>query len=427
LEIDAGATLQLEGSDAVDAPAITGETNAGTINLPGKYTIKTAWHFSDDGRSGKSVKDLSVSATAEDTSSQSTSADNGFVVSSPFAATLSGNGDSSAPALLSTPSLALPQQSAAPYIPPPINNPSGQSVFPFKPNLDHHAMALSSDLSREHSAHPSKPNSDHQASADPEIKDIAKDQPLQHPADNLPHGPVQHADNGSPAVTEGAHPAHPHFDGNHPANPKFADDGSAHPGKVPHDPPTALSSDLSGDSAQPFKPNSDHHASAGPGINDIAKDQHPADNLPHGPAQHADNGSPTVTDGAHPAHPHFDANQPDSFKFADNDSTDPEIKDIAKDHPLQHPADNLAHGPAQLAYNGSPTDDSFKFADNGSTHPGTIKPDTIEIDPITAAEIKHLLDTPDADAVSALDPTHAPAPQDMTKVQVPYQGDFHFA
>jgi hypothetical protein len=29
--------------------------------------------------------------------------------------------------------------------------------------------------------------------------------------------------------------------------------------------------------------------------------------------------------------------------------------------------------------------------------------------------------------VSALDPTHAPAPQDMTKVQVPHQGDFHFA
>jgi hypothetical protein len=31
-----------------------------------------------------------------------------------------------APARLSTRSLALPQQSAAPYIPPPINNSSGQ-------------------------------------------------------------------------------------------------------------------------------------------------------------------------------------------------------------------------------------------------------------------------------------------------------------
>jgi hypothetical protein len=174
---------------------------------------------------------------------------------------------------------------------------------------------LSSDLSEDHSAHPFKPNSDHHASADPEIKDIAKD--------HLP----QHADNGPPAVTEGAHPAHPHSDGDHPANPKFADDGSDHPGKVPHDPPTALSSDLSEDhSAHPYKPNSDHHPSADPEIKDIAKDhlpQHAADNLPHGPAQHADNGSPAVTDGAHPAHPHSDGNQPANPKFADDGSAHP--------------------------------------------------------------------------------------------------------
>jgi hypothetical protein len=40
--------------------------------------------------------------------------------------TTRGSSGSYAPARLSTPSLPLPQQSAAPYIPPPINNPSGQ-------------------------------------------------------------------------------------------------------------------------------------------------------------------------------------------------------------------------------------------------------------------------------------------------------------
>jgi hypothetical protein len=237
LEIDAGATLQLEGSDAVDAPVIADETNAGAINLPGNYTIKTAWHFSDDGRGGKSVQDPSVSATGEDTSAQSTSADNAFTVSSPFAATLSGNGD--------------------------------YSALPFMTNWDHHA------------------------SASPDINDIAKGL-LQHPADTLFHMPAQLADNGSPTVSDGAHPAHPHFDENQPASFKFADDGSSHPGPVPHDPPplAALSSDFSEDhSAHSFKPNSDHHASADREISDVAKDnlpQHAADNLPHGPAQHAD-------------------------------------------------------------------------------------------------------------------------------------------
>jgi hypothetical protein len=52
----------------------------------------------------------------------------------------------------------------------------------------------------------------------------------------------------------------------------------------------------------------------------------------------------------------------------------------------------------------------------------------IKIDPTTIAEIKHLLDiAPDTNAVNTLDPTHGTAPQDMTKVQAPYQGDFHFA
>jgi hypothetical protein len=40
--------------------------------------------------------------------------------------TTRGSGGSYAPARLSPPSLGLPQQSAAPYIPPPVNNPSAQ-------------------------------------------------------------------------------------------------------------------------------------------------------------------------------------------------------------------------------------------------------------------------------------------------------------
>jgi hypothetical protein len=313
--------------------------------------------------------------------------------------------------------------------------------------------ALSSDLSEDHSAHSFKPNSDHHASADREISDVAKDNLPQHAADNLPHGPAQHADNGppavtegahpahphsdgnqpanpkfaddgsahpgngSPAVTDGAHPAHPHFDANQPANPKFADDGSAHPGKVPHDPPTALSSDLSGEPAHPFKPNSDHHASADREISDVAKDnlpQHAADNLPHGPAQHADNGPPAVTEGAHPAHPHFD-----NFKFADDDSA----------HLVSG-----EHGPAAPAlaktFDGpDPGSDQFIFGKSFDHEPpADLKSDVPEIDHAKNDEIQELLDIAHhSNPVSPLDPTHAPAPQDMTKVQVPHQGDFHFA
>jgi hypothetical protein len=40
--------------------------------------------------------------------------------------TARGSGGLYAPAPLSPPSLGLPQQSAAPYIPPPVNNPSAQ-------------------------------------------------------------------------------------------------------------------------------------------------------------------------------------------------------------------------------------------------------------------------------------------------------------
>jgi hypothetical protein len=125
---------------------------------------------------GAILSDQPASATGEDTLAQSSSADNHVIVGSPFTETLSGNSDSSA--------------------------------FLFKTNLDHHIT-------------------------DPEINFA------QNNANNLLHLPARPEDNGVHAVTDGAHPVHPHFDVTQLASFKFADDGSAHPGTVvPHDSPT---------------------------------------------------------------------------------------------------------------------------------------------------------------------------------------------
>src|SRR5262249_54370510 len=192
------------------------------------HATKTAWHVSDDGRGGKIAHDSPVSATGEDTSAQSTPA--------------SANGD--------------------------------HSASPFKPTVDHHAIV------------------------DPGIKLdlIPTDHLLQHPADTLLHIPA-HPDHG-------AAPPHPYVDQNQSPS---ADDSTPHPGRVAHDPPapTARSSDLSGDdSAQPFKTNLDHHAVDDPKTNFPSNSnnhplQQPAHNSLHTPAQHDDNGSPALTDGAH--------------------------------------------------------------------------------------------------------------------------------
>src|SRR5215831_14756482 len=497
---------------AAVAVAVGASAAAASDAGAGNHATKTAWHVSDDGRGGKIAHDSPVSATDKDTSAQSTPA--------------SANGD--------------------------------HSASPFQPTVDHHAIV------------------------DPGIKLdlIPTDHLLQHPADNLLHIPAQ--------PDHGADPAHPHVDGNQSAS---ADDGNAHPGKVPHDPPapTARSSDLSGDDfAQPFKTNLDHHAVDDPETNSPSNSnnhplQQPADNSLHTPAQHDDNGSPAVTDGAHLGRGQVDGIESASPKLADDGSTnsgnasaDPDIND-------QHPADNSLHTLAQPDDNGSPAlidgahlgsgqvdgiesaspklpddgstnsgnasvdpdindqhpadnslhtlaqpddgphpadppvdvselpnfkfanndsghpdigadgahtahsqadvdrSDSFKFANNDSAHPGTVvphdsptlttlssdssgthgpaapnlnvpgtgmsdaasdqfvfekghdkvadvKPDMIETDH-AAADIRHLLDTAhDANAVGALDPNHTTASQDMTKVQLPHHdGDFHFA
>src|SRR6516164_1828111 len=286
--------VHIDASDAANALLIMDGANTDTINLPGDYTINAA---ESQGWGGKVAYDPPMSAAGEQASAQSTSAENGFIVSNPFpfTETASGNKD--------------------------------HSAFQFKPNVDHHATV------------------------DPGINldSIPKHHLLQHPADNLLHIPAQ-PDHGVPAQPHhGADPAHHHVDGNQSAN---ADDGNAHHGAVPSDLPTltALSSDLSGDdSTQPFKTNVGHHANADPKIDDIAKEhpEHPAhphsDNFKfadddgsahpgHATGKDKDisvqpSADPKIGDIAkghpeHPAHPHSDVNQLASFKFADEGSAD---------------------------------------------------------------------------------------------------------
>jgi transcriptional regulator with XRE-family HTH domain len=184
-----------------------------------------------------------VTADGEQASAQSTSAENGFIVSNPFpfTETASGNKD--------------------------------HSAFQFKPSMDHHAVTDPeiNDITKEHPEHPAHPHSDDFKFADNDdhpgkashdhskINDIAKAQP---------------------------HPAHPHSD-----HFKFADDdGSAHPGHA-----TGKDKDIS---VQP---------SADPKIGDVAKEhpEHPAH--PHSDVNQLASfkfaeGS---ADSGHQAHPHF--------------------------------------------------------------------------------------------------------------------------
>src|SRR5262244_2022653 len=217
-------TLQLDASDAANALLIVDGANTDTINLPGHYTMNAA---ESQGRGDKVAYDPPMSAAGEQASAQSTSAENGFIVSNPFpfTETASGNKD--------------------------------HSAFQFKPSMDHHAVT------------------------DPEINDIAKEQP--------------------------EHPAQPHSD-----NFKLADDdGSADPGHA-----TGKDKDIS---VQP---------SADPKIGDITKEQ------PEHPAQpHSDNFKFADDDGsADPGH----ATGKDK-EISVQPSADPKIGDIAKEHP-EHPA-----------------------------------------------------------------------------------------
>jgi hypothetical protein len=108
-----------------------------------------------------------------------------------------------------------------------------------------------------------------------------------------------------------------------------------------------------------------------------------------------------------------------SFKFADGGSAD--------SGDLTHPHFDNAKVPGTVMSDAAL--DKFIFAGNlGHDMVAGHKPDVIEIDHTVPADIQHLLDTAhETNAVSALDPNHATASQDMTKVQPHHQGDFHFA
>src|SRR6516164_6025743 len=211
------------------------------------------------------------------------------------------------------------------------------SAQPFKTNLDHHAVddpetnspsnssnhplqqpadnslqtARSSDLSGHGSAQPFKTNLDHHAVNSPSN---SNNHPLQQPADNSLHTPAQADDNGSPAVTDGAHLGRGQVDGIESASPNLADDGSTNSG----------------------------NASADPDIND----QHPADNSLHTLAQPDDNGSPAVADGAHLGG-QVDGIESASPKLADDGSTNSGNASADLDINDQHPADNSLHTLAQ--------------------------------------------------------------------------------
>src|SRR5215467_7374245 len=441
------ATMVAAVAVAVASAAAASDAGAGN------HATKTAWHVSDDGRGGKIAHDSPVSATGKDTSAQSTPASaNGDHSASPFKPTVdhhaivdpgikldliptdhllqhpadnllhipaqpddgadpahpyvdgnqSATADDSnahpgkvphdppAPTALSSDSGKVPHDPPAPTAlssdsgkvphdpPAPTALSSDSGKVPHDPPAP---TALSSDVSADDSAQP------FHAVDDPETNSLSNSNihPLQQPADNSLHTPAQPDDNGSPAVTDGAHLGSGQVDGIESASPKLADDGSTNSGKVAHDPPapTARSSDVSGnDSAQPFKTNFGQHAVDDPETDSPSNSnnhplQQPADNSLHTPAQPDDNGSPAVTDGTHLGSGQVDGIDSASPKLADDGSTnsgnasaDPDIND-------QHPADNSIHTRAQPDDGPHPADPpvdvselpNFKFANNDSGHP----------------------------------------------------------
>src|SRR5262249_21334889 len=149
----------------------------------------------------------------------------------------------------------------------------------------------------------------------------------------------------------------------------------------------------------------------------------------------------TLSDGAHPAHLHFDVAQLANFKFADDGSAHPATvpydpsaltalsTDLSRDHGPAAPALAKTFNVPGMVMSDAASD-KFIFGKN-FVHDtvADVKPDMTEIDHTVIAEIQHLLHTAhDTNAVSTLDPNHAIAPQHMTNVQLPHhQGDFHFA
>jgi hypothetical protein len=197
---DAETTLQLDASDAANAVLIMNGANADT-------TI---------------------------------SAQNGFIVSSPFLFTETVNGN------------------------------KHHSAFQFKPSMDRHATDPEiNDISKEHPEHPAHPHSDSFKFADNDdhpgktskddskINDIAKQQPehLAHPHSNnfkfadddgsahpghdgkdkdISVQPIADSKINDIVKEHPEHPAHPHSDVNQLTSFKFADEGSADSGYLAH-------------------------------------------------------------------------------------------------------------------------------------------------------------------------------------------------
>src|SRR5262249_29720977 len=253
-KIDAGAVPQLDRSDALNAPVITDGTNTDAINVSRDHATKTAWHASDDGRGGKTAHETPVPATSEEASAQSPSADHHVIVSGPLTETLGGNGDHSASPfkpnadhdatvdpginLDSIPKNHLLQHHADNLLHIPAQHDHGADpVHPqvdvdqspsFKfaddgsanpgaiPSDSPTLTAWTSDSSGTHG--PAAPahatdedtpvqsapaNNGHHWGADPEINVASNAK-----SDISLHTPAQRDDNDSPAVIDGAHPAH---------------------------------------------------------------------------------------------------------------------------------------------------------------------------------------------------------------------------
>src|SRR5262249_2558861 len=183
---DAETTQQLDASDAANALLIMDGANTDTINLPGHYTMNAA---ESQGRGDKVAYDPPVSAAGEQASAQSTSAENGFIVSNPFPFTETASGNKDHSAFQFKPSMDHPPVTDAEIHDIAQETPEQ----PAYTQSNHFKFADADGSTQAHHATHKNKNIAQQPSADSKINDIAKEQP--------------------------EHPAHPHSD-----NFKFADD-----------------------------------------------------------------------------------------------------------------------------------------------------------------------------------------------------------
>jgi hypothetical protein len=142
-------------------------------------------------------------------------------------------------------------------------------------------------------------------------------------------------------------------------------------------------------------------------------------------------------DGAHPAYPQVDGNQPDSFKFADGGGHPGTIPNDPSALTAPSIGSSGGYEPAALAP-AKPFDvagmsagpDQFVFEKNAGHGPAADhKADMAEIDQPAPADIQQVLDTAHgANAVSPPDPGHGNALPETANAQAPYHQDaFHFA